>query len=224
MLKTLNTLMRGLAAEAEEAVIDHNAVRILDQKIRDAEAGLKAAKLSLAGLIKKDRLEESQVEKISARISDLEARVRAALAAGDDALAETGAQAIAELEAELGQRETTRRHLAERIDRLRHSLGTAARRMADLRHAAATARAVEQERRGQARLVGRSAGSGIAEAEAMVERIMGQDDPFEDDRILAEIDAGLTGKDAERRLSEAGYGPGARPSAESVLARLRPAT
>ena len=79
MLRTLNTLLRGLASEAEEAVIDRNALILLDQKIRDTQSGLTAAKLSLAGLVKRDRLEERQLETIAGRTADLEPRIAAAL-------------------------------------------------------------------------------------------------------------------------------------------------
>lgn len=40
MFKTIVTLFRGAAVEAEDNLIDRNAVRILDQQIRDARPGL----------------------------------------------------------------------------------------------------------------------------------------------------------------------------------------
>lgn len=222
MLKTLNTLLRGQLAEAEDTLIDRNAVALLSQKIRDAGAGMNAAKLSLTGLIKRDRLEERQLEVIALRIADLEPRVRAALEAGDEAQATVGATALADLENEQAARNATRATLAARIARLRHSLSGATRRMADLRQAAATAKAVEQERRGQRAIrQTQTPGAHLAEAEALVIRILGQDDPFETDEIRAEIDASLGATNAAERLADAGYGPTSRKRPQDVLARLK---
>ncbi len=222
MLKTLNTLLRGQLAEAEDTLIDRNAVALLNQKIRDAEAGMNAAKLSLTGLIKRDRLEERQLEVIANRIADLEPRVRAALKAGDEAQATVGATALADLENEQAARNATRATLAARIARLRHSLSGAPRRMADLRQAAATAKAVEQERRGQRAIRGaQTPGAHLAEAEALVTRILGQDDPFETDEIRAEIETSLGHTNAAERMADAGYGPATRTRPQDVLARLK---
>jgi len=221
MFRTLNTLLRGVAAEAEEAVTDRNALTLLDQKIRDTATGVAAAKQSLAGLIKRDRLEEQQLDIITGRIADLAPRVEAAFSAGNEALSRSGATALADLENEASARHATRTTLAGRIDRLRHGLGTATRRLADLRQAATTAHAVDQERRGQ-RGLSRSGNftSDIAEAEALVTRILGQDDPFEDAEIMAEIDNTLTGASARDTLAAAGFGKPLRATADSVLARF----
>ncbi|MEM8656873.1 MAG: PspA/IM30 family protein [Pseudomonadota bacterium] len=221
MLKTWNTLVRSLVADQEDALIDRNALPLLRQKIRDAEAGLNAAKISLTGLIKRDRLEAQQLELITARIADLEPRVRAALAADDTAQATLGATAIADLENERTARETTRTTLTARIARLRHSLSAATRRVADLKQAAATAKAVEHERRGQRSLGSAGFGSSdLSEAEALVTRILGQEDPFEAQEIAAEIDAELTGRNAADRMADAGYGAGTKTRAQDVLSRL----
>jgi hypothetical protein len=48
MLKTITTLIRGSIAEADEAVFDANATRILSQQLRDAAAALEHSKRELA--------------------------------------------------------------------------------------------------------------------------------------------------------------------------------
>lgn len=224
MLRTMNALLRGRMADAEDHLIDRNALALLRQKIRDAEAGINDAKISLAGLIKRDRLEEQQLAAIAARIADLEPRVREALAAGDETQATVGATALADLENEQSSREAVRATLAARIARLRHSLSGATRRMADLRQAAATAEAVQSERRGQGRMLPRHGqSSDLSEAEALVTRILGQDDPFEADEIRRQIDESLGEGDAAERMADAGYGPAKRTRAQDILARLKPA-
>ena len=60
MFDTLRTLISGVNARANEHVRDTYSVELIEQKIREATTGLKAAKVSLAGLIQRKRAEERQ--------------------------------------------------------------------------------------------------------------------------------------------------------------------
>jgi phage shock protein A len=96
------------------------------------------------------------------------------------------------------------------------------RRIVDLKQGMISARSVDAERKAQKRL-NRSLGSGhaVREAEAMIERIMAQDDPREEGEVLDEIDAGLDSTAIRDRLGAAGYGQKSKVSADDVLTRLR---
>lgn len=48
MFKTITTLFRAQVAEAEEAIFDANATRLLEQRIREANAAFEAGKRDLA--------------------------------------------------------------------------------------------------------------------------------------------------------------------------------
>ena len=84
MFGTLKTLIRGANARAEDRVRESFSVELIDQKIRDAGDGLKAAKATLASLIQRQRAEERQIAALETRIADLLARGRQALTAGRD--------------------------------------------------------------------------------------------------------------------------------------------
>ena len=60
------------------------------------------------------------------------------------------------------------------------------------------------------------------EAESLIADVMGRDDPFEQNQILAEIDRGLDHTSLDTRMADAGFGPKGRVSASDVLARLSP--
>jgi phage shock protein A len=60
MFKTLSTLIAGVNARSEDRVRDAFAIELIDQKIREAEQSLKAAKATLASLIQRQRSEERQ--------------------------------------------------------------------------------------------------------------------------------------------------------------------
>ncbi|NOD62750.1 MULTISPECIES: PspA/IM30 family protein [unclassified Ruegeria] len=222
MFNTLKTLMNGANARAEDRLRDSFSIELIDQKIREADQNLKAAKLTLASLIQKQRGETRQIETLQARIQDLMERTRQALADDQQDLVQSAAQAVADLENELALRQQTVDRLEARILQLRHSVQTANRRILDLKQGAISARAVKREQGLQKRLNRHLGGTSPAEeAEELIARVMSQDDPFEQSEILREIDAGLDHSTVAQRMEEAGYGPKTRSSAAEVLSRLK---
>ncbi|WP_425071192.1 PspA/IM30 family protein [Sagittula sp. S175] len=224
MFGTLKTLIAGANARAEDAVRDQFCIELIDQKIREAEASLKAAKYSLASLIQREKAESRQVEALTSRTPDLMARAREALSAGREDLAQEAAQAIATLENEQEMRRQTVARLETRVLQLRQSVEAAHRRLIDLKQGAVAARAARREQDIQKRL-GRHIAQDTAfeEAEALIARVLNRDDPFEQGQILRDIDAGLNQADVGDRLADAGFGPATRSTASDVLARLRAA-
>ncbi|NKW91600.1 PspA/IM30 family protein [Rhodobacteraceae bacterium R_SAG9] len=222
MFGTLKTLIVGANARAEEQVRDVYAIELIDQKIREASANLKAAKVALAGLIQRERAEQRQIETLEGRIADLLTRAKEALAAEREDLAQQAAQATADLENELAGRQQTQARLEARIMQLRQSVETAHRRIIDLKQGAVSARALRKEQ-GIQRKVNRHLGgdSPFEEAEALISRVMGEDDPFEQGEILREIDLGLNHGDIAGRMADAGFGAPGKATAHSVLDRLK---
>ncbi|OAN75364.1 phage shock protein A [Jannaschia sp. EhC01] len=222
MFRTITTLVNGANARAEERVRDHYSIELIDQKIREAEASLKAAKFSLASLIQRERSEARQVDALSNRIADLTSRAKLALADGREDMATEAASAIAQLENELKVRHTTVERLETRILKLRHSVEGATRRITDLKQGAIAARAAKKEADIQ-RHLGRhvSQDTAFEEAEELIARVLNRDDPFEQTQILREIDEGLDRSDMTERLSDAGYGDPLKSTAADVMQRLR---
>lgn len=222
MLRLVKTLLAGSAARAEEAVADHFAIDLLEQKIREASDGLAGAKETLATLILRERVESRNLDATGIRLADLEERTRAALAAGDDGLATEAAAAIADLENEREMRRNTVSSLTSRIARMRLSVEKSHRRIVDLKQGLIQARALDAEHRAQRQLdrtVGRDAS--MREAEALLKRVLCRDDPAEESAVLDGIDAELTGSGIRDRMAAAGYGPATKVRAADVLARLR---
>ncbi|TPI65487.1 PspA/IM30 family protein [Mesorhizobium sp. B3-1-3] len=222
MLSLIKTLLDGASARAEDNLKDRFAIDLLAQRIRDAEAGLAAAKQTLASLIVRQRAEQTSLDQLDRRIADLETRTLSALSANNRALAEGGASAIAELENEREVRRATVKSLGEKTLRMRLSVEQAHRRIIDLNQGMISARAIDAERKAQSRLnrsIGRTAS--INEAEELLARIKESSDPFEEAGILDEIDGELRHEAIRERLAEAGHGPATKVRAEHVLARLK---
>lgn len=223
MFETLRTLIAGANARTEGQIRDLYSIELIEQKIREATASLKGAKVSLAGLIQRKRAEERQAEALRERIIDLTGRTKAALKAGENGLAEEAAQAIATMENELKLREETMRRLDSRVMRLETSVETAHRRLTDLKQGAIAAKSVRREQELQARL-GHSGGltaGAMDEAETLIAQVMQRDDPFERSEILREIDAGLNHETIADRMASKGLGAATKTTAADVLARLK---
>ena len=222
MFATLKTLFAGAQARADERITDHFALELIDQKIRETEAAVKAAKATLASLIQRRNSEERQIEALSTRIASLIERTKQALDAGDEKMAEEAAKSIAQMENELEGRGETFARLDQKIARLRNSVEAGTRRVVDLKQGAIQARAVRKEQDIQKRLNRTLSGSDAAsEADELIQRVIGRDDPFEQAEILKEIEDGLTHRDIETRMSDAGYGPQTKSTAKSVLDRIK---
>ena len=222
MLKTLATLIQGQNARAEDRVRDAFAIELIDQKIRESESSLRAAKATLASLIQRQRSEEKQHASLKTRIADLTRRAKDALDNDREDMAAEAARAIANMENELAVRVETLDRLEQKIIRLRSSIEAGHRRIIDLKQGAIQARAVRREQTIQMRMVKSGAvESSVEEAEELIARVLGRDDPFERSEIVAEINRDLSGGSIADRMADAGFGPATRSTADDVLARLK---
>lgn len=222
MITTLRTLFIGANARAEESVRDRYAIELIDQKIREADANLAAAKTTLASLIQRKRSEERMLSGLETRINDLTTRATEALRAGREDLAGQAASAIAEQENERTLRRATMDRLEARVMQLQSTVEAAHRRIIDLKQGAVTARAIRREQEIQGRLNRTIAGTSAAdEAETLIARVTQADDPFEQSQILREIDRGLSGSSIAETLAENGFGPASKSTQANVLERLR---
>jgi len=218
MFDLFRTLARGAAAQAREDIIDRNALLILDQQIRETRAALERSRMALATAEAGDKAEARRLAQVEARAADLEERAVAALAAQQDGLAGEAAEAIAELEAEGAAIRTARDRFARERERLRAVVADAARRQAELERGRRIAAAAESARR-----LGVAAApedrATLREAEATLARLRARQAQAADiDAALAESEPGA---DIAERLEREGFGKPTRPTAATVLERLR---
>ena len=222
MFATLKVLFDGERARIEDRLKDTYAVELIDQRIREAEANLSAAKMTLASLIQRRRSEERLADTLDKRIATLEGRAKEALEAKRYSQAAEAAQSFDDMEIERLIRRDTIARLDTRIAQLQASVDTAHRRIIDLKQGAITARTVRREQTIQKRLNRTIVGTSAAdEAEALIKRVVDQDDPFEQSEILRGIDRQLSGQAADDKLADAGFGDPNRVTADAVLNRLK---
>jgi phage shock protein A len=222
MFKTLATLINGQNARAEDRVRDAFAIELIDQKIRESENSLRAAKATLASLIQRQRSEDKQHSALKTRINDLTKRAKEALDNDREDMAAEAARAIATMENEVTVRAETLDRLDQKVLRLRSSIETGHRRIIDLKQGAIQARAVRREQNIQMQMTRTGVSSGsVEEAEELITRVLSRDDPFERSEILSDINHDLDGGAITDRMADAGFGGATRSTADDVLARLK---
>jgi phage shock protein A len=218
MFNTLKTLILGANSRAEETLRDTYAIELIDQKLREADEGLRAAKSTLASLIQRQRAEERMLATLDQRIADMTRRATEAMTASREDLALQAAEALAQMENERILRAETVLRLETKTVRLRQSVEAGHRRIIDLKQGATTARAIRREQSLIAKLPN-GEGSALEEAEALINRVTNADDPFERSDILRGINQELSHDGLADRMSDAGFGPATRVTAADVLAR-----
>ena len=162
---------------------------------------------------------------LDARIADMTRRAEEALAEDREGLAAEAAHAIAQMENERTTRQTTLDRLSQKTSRLRNSVEAGHRRVIDLRQGAIAAKAVRQEQAIQSRMRRTLNSTNSAEeADALIQSVLGKDDPFEQSEILSEIDAELSHDGLAHRMAREGFGPPTKSTGADVLARLKART
>ncbi len=155
----LLTALRGGVNEAGEAVVDSQALRILDQEIRDADSELRKAKEALAEIMAKQKLAAERVNKAAKAISEYEQYALKALEAGDEPLAKEVAAKIANLEAEqIAEREQADNY-AESVAQLRKAVSQAEAHIKRLKQQVDTVKATESVQKAQMAVAQRYGGS-----------------------------------------------------------------
>lgn len=218
----LFTLGRAGGHEAATAVVDKNAIRILDQEIRDADAAQGKARDNLAGLVARRRVLENEVASFRAQTDKYMASGRAAYAKGDEALARQVAQRIADLDADINLKEPQIADMRAAEEKIHSAVAATDRRIETLRREVEVVKVNESVQRAQASVAATGVGAGnkLGSAADSLQRIKErQAVRGEQIRAAGEIEDRRTGADLDEKLRLAGILPG-QSSADDVFARL----
>jgi phage shock protein A len=219
----LFTAIRGSANEAGEAVVDRQALRILDQQIRDAETSLAKAQTDLAGLMGRVKLTRDKVLDLQQKHARDMAVIERALEQGQEQLATELAERIAVLEGELSREQASLQQLSSKENELKATVVKIRQNIQAMKREIETVKVTESVQKAQEQIVNHGAGAAstlnnaAASLQRIKERQAARSAQFEAADKLADIQSG---GDLDRRLADAGLldGPG---SGASVLARLK---
>jgi phage shock protein A len=216
----LFTLGRAGAHEASTAIVDRNALRILDQEIRDADTAQGKARDDLAGLVARRRILEQEVDSFRAQVAKYEASARVAVDKGNMDLARQVAQRIADLEQDVASKAPQIADMRAAEDQIHAAIAGTDRKIEQLRREVDVVKVNESVQKAQATVAASSAGSSIGSAAQSLARIRErQMIRGEKIRAAGELEDRRTGADLDEQLRLAGILPG-QSSADDVLARL----
>ena len=221
MFKSMFALFRGSAHDAGQAVVDHNAMTILRQQIRDCVEAVTAAKKAVAIVIAQNEQEKRQHAKLVERIADLETRVVAAMEEGKEELAHEGAETIAIHEAESEDSEEAQKRFTTEITRLKRVVQQSEARLREVKRGERMANATDktQRLRQSTPSVGLSA---LQDAESTLSRLRERQTEMDAAADAYEEMAEETNPDSiAQKLSDAGCGAPITSTADQVLERLK---
>jgi phage shock protein A len=217
------TALRGGVNEAGEAMIDTQALRILDQEVRDASNELKQSKESLVSIIAQQKVAEKKVNALKESITEYEGYAIKALSKEDEVLAMEVAEKIANLENQLVTESNSVEGFSTSSNNLKSAIATADNNIKRLKQQIDTVKATESVQRAQESVSQRYAGSNSKLQTAMdsLERIKEKQQLTAAKlQAASELDIDAGEQSLQEKLEKAGIAPQAQ-QASSVLERLK---
>ncbi len=217
------TALRGGINEAGEAITDSQALRILDQELRDASEEVKNSKEGLASIIAHKKIGEEKFSSIKKQISEYEDYASQALDKNDENLALEIAQKIADLENNLATEDQAIKGFHAQAEQLRLSIKQAETNIKRMQQQVDTVKATESVQRAQEAVAERHSGSNSKLRTAMdsLERIKEkQAMKAAKMKAASELADEFEDKDLQVKLEEAGIAPKGT-DASSVLERIK---
>ncbi len=223
MWSKLVTALRGGLNEAGEAVIDSQALRILDQEVRDATEELKQSKDGLAAILARQKLAEEKSSQLQSGIDEYEGYASQALEKGDESLAIEVAQKVADLENQLSTEHASAKSFEKNANDLRTAIKAAEQNIKRMKQQVDTVKATENVQRAQSAVAERHSGTDSRLRTAMdsLERIK-EKQTLKQAQMNAATELAKDGlqDSLDEKLKAAGIAPDGS-SAEKVLERLK---
>ncbi|MEO1610860.1 MAG: PspA/IM30 family protein [Pseudomonadota bacterium] len=219
MFQTLGTLFRARAAEAEETLIDRNAVTLLAQHLREGKAEIARARAAVARLMAREAERKRALDRLAQDILKREGEAKAAIEAGREDLAADRADAILALEDRKDAEQTAQRDLSRRVTEARERLAENETRLGDLAEQLRAARDASLARIPQGAAPTASA---LDRAVETAETLKARDARLEDlEDAYRRMDAETPANALDARVEEAGLNKEKEARRAALMKRLQ---
>ncbi|MFT2111267.1 PspA/IM30 family protein [Marinomonas sp. 2405UD68-3] len=222
-LKKLWTALRGAANEGVEAVADTQAIRILDQEMREAKQELQACDESLTRIMAKRKLAQGKVDSLNADIETYTNHAIAASEKGDDALALECADKVGELEITLETEQSILDSFLGSEKSLKANIAKAKNNVRRMEQQIEQVKATESVQKAQVAVSTRHMGanSKVKTALSSLDRIKEkQQQRSAELEVAEELANEENGSDLDAKLKAAGIKSGAQKSGSDKLAQI----
>lgn len=219
----LVTALKGAANDAAETVADSQALRILDQEIRESEQELRKSEHALTTIIAKQKLATQKVADLNRAVEEHEGYAAKALEKGDESLALEVAEKIGELEAQRDNEQGFLDRFEQSSRQLRKSIKDAKNNLRRMQQQVDTVKATASVQKAQTAVSSRHLGANSKMKTAMesLDRIKARQAQQQAELAAAdELAADESGESLQNKLKAAGIAGGAGRS-EDILARIR---
>lgn len=217
------TAFKGLVAETGENIADNQAIRIMDQELREATDDISKAKQELTKIMAKRVAVKRRVDDLTNKISSHEDMAGQALGKGDEQLATDICERIGTFEGELETEKSMLQTFEHSETSLKSNLKKADARLKSLKQQQDILKATEAVQNAQGVVANRFSGSSskmtsaMSSLERIKERQQERSDRFTAADSLAEEESG---DDLDRRMKAAGIGESSSKK-NDIMARIK---
>ena len=219
--RKLITAVKGGATEAAQSVADSQAIRILEQEIREAKEELRKSDHARTQILAKCKLSQQKVDSLQASISEYENHARKA-ADTDRALALDCAQKVSDLRADMDTEQQYLDQFKKSEKQLAANISQAKANLRRLEQQVDMVKATESVQKAQVAVSSRHMGanSKMKTATESLQRIQERQTMRNAELEAAEeLASSESNDDLEKRLAEAGI-KGGKSSADDELSRI----
>lgn len=219
--KKLVTAIKGGATEAAQSVVDSQAIRILEQEIREAKEELRKSDHARTQILAKCKLAQQKVDSLQKSIEEYEAHARKAVDS-DRQLALDCAQKVSELREEQASEQTYLDQFKQSETKLANNISQAKANLRRLEQQVDMVKATESVQKAQVAVSSRHVGanSKMKTATESLQRIQEKQNLRNAELEAAEeLATNESTDDLEKRLASAGI-KGGNSSADDELARI----
>ncbi len=223
ILRKLITAVRGGATEVGEAIVDSQAIRILDQEIRNSESSLVKAKQELTNIMAQKMGVKRKVDDLNTKIDEHMNYARQALSKKDEGLAGEIAQKIAEFQNDLDPQTALLDSYVASVKQLKETIRKTENSLSTMKREVAIVKSTESVQKAQSALASRTSGSNssMLNASESIKRIKERQQNNADRMNAAlEMEKDATGDDLAAKMQAAGIISGKSSSAD-ILSKLR---
>ena len=224
VLKDLMQAVRGGANELGESIVDANAIRILEQEIRDAESAISSAKQSLTRMKSSEIRLKRDLSTLAADIADYEQKATSALNAGEEALAGEVAERIAELEGDRDDKAGEQAALNAEVNRIHAMIKARERTIQKNKRELDKVRTVQELQRATESVSRNFAATGSKghRVSQALDRVKAKQQNWQDRMEAGEwMEAQEGVDDIDQKLKAKGIGTSGSSGGSDVLARLK---
>ncbi|MBQ0756083.1 MAG: PspA/IM30 family protein [Amphritea sp.] len=220
--KRLMSAVKGGVNEAAESVADNQALRILDQEIREAKEELRRSDQSLTQIMAKRKLAEQKAASLKSSISEYESHAVSANEKGDQQLALDCAHKVVDLRSQMDTEQQYVDQFSQTEKTLRQNISQAKNNLRRMEQQVDMVKATESVQKAQTAVSSRHLGanSKMKTAAESLNRIQERQNERQAElEAASELAADDSGDALEKRLQQAGISGGST-SADDELARI----